>query len=879
MPMNKNDGQIVDIVVPDAAFAIVHQDGDEVIRLLEHHTSNVDKGTENGTVDVDMLKTSISKLDDVIGDSESVAKAKLHLMAHAVALDIDVDSGEEMSDAQVAQSTLLERIEYADSIDEVEQLLIEAMDAKDENAVSAAEYKIDQVKSDGRELLSDSFEFIPEILEKNETGEAKFKAKVAQVDKINKNRRLYPRAEMENNIPRVNRLIKAGKLWGMDGHPGFFSAPKPSEICIRYDAFSIVGDNVYLEGAVIPTSIGSDIITLWEHGVETEWSIIGYGNAEEKKDVNNKPYLEITDYVFEGCDIVTRGAANTKTIKWTKDSTEIDTEVSIEETEEEPIMSESVEKNVDVVEKVDTKNTETVNADAQPAIDMSAVTNQLAAFQKQLDSVMNKDEDKVDVTAMATEAVTAAFAAKALADAKANAIAKLAGNDATIAMAISDGINRCTTLDEIAECVEKTSMPIVERMKPAEIPTGVGVITSKKDERKKFMSLSDGKVIDRPRTAEGVKQALLEGIEDNGKREWSNPKNVFEAFLTNYANSVESNLLDVCTEYGYKQWADATTTTTTALGTQQPMILPLLRQIFPMLLPVAISSTQPMSRPTSEVYFMDFQYASGDNASSSLDDSAAFDSRFSDHTEGEAKSQIKFELTSQSLTAVEKSIMYSVTSNLIQDLQSTQGLDAEQILMQTAGEQIAREINLAFVGMITDAVTETATFGTVKPATWEDQGDWEVRGLTMFLNKLSGKVASKTGQACNVLICDTDTATMFSSMSEPGLMTNPVGQTEFGMGIKKEATNFLNRYDVYSHAWYTENTILMGYRPPSWDKTGAVFAPYIPLYIGPRDYNAELNVAQRSLSSRYAQKVLNANAFAKLTIARGEVSADPWATI
>lgn len=878
MPMKQSDGQIVDIVVPDAAFAIVHQDGDEVIRLLEHHTPNVDKGTENSTVDVDMLKTSISKLGDVIGDSESVAKAKVHLMAHAAALDIDVDSDEEVSDAQVTQSTLLERIECADGLDEVEQLLIEAMDAKDENAVSAAEDKADQVKSDGREPLSDSFEFLPEILEKTETGEAKFKAKVAQVDKVNKNRRLYPRAEMEKNIPRANRLIKAGKLWGMDGHPDFFSAPKPSEICVRYDAFSIVGDNVYLEGAVIPTSVGQDIITLWEHGVATEWSIIGYGNAEEKKDGNNKPYYEITDYVFDGCDIVTRGAANTKTVKWTKDSTESNTEVSAEETEEEQIMDNNVEKKVDVVEKVDVEKTVEVNADAQPAIDMSAVTDQLAAFQKQLDGIMNKDEDKVDVTAMATEAVTAAFAAKALADAKANAIAKLAGDDATIAMAISDGINRCTTLDEIAECVEKTSMPIVERMKPSEIPTGVGVITSKKDERKKFMCLSDGKVVDRPRTIEGVKQALLEGVEDNGKSQWSNPKNVFDAFLTNYA-SVEANLLDVCTEQGYKRWADATTTTTTALGTQQPMILPLLRQIFPMLLPVAMSSVQPMSLPTSLVYYMDFQYASGDNASSSLDDSAAFDSKFADHTEGESKSQIKFELTSQTLEAVEKSIMYSVTSNLIQDLKATQGLDAEQILMQTAGEQIAREINLAFVGMITDAVTETATFGTTKPATWEDQGDWEVRGLTMFLNKLSGKVASKTGQACNVLICDTDTATMFSSMSEPGLMTNPVGQTEFGMGIKKEATNFLNRYDVYSHAWYTENTILMGYRPPSWDKTGAVFAPYIPLYIGPRDYKAETNVAERSLSSRYAQKVLNANAFASLTIARGTVSADPWATI
>jgi hypothetical protein len=149
----------------------------------------------------------------------------------------------------------------------------------------------------------------------------------------------------------------------------------------------------------------------------------------------------------------------------------------------------------------------------------------------------------------------------------------------------------------------------------------------------------------------------------------------------------------------------------------------------------------------------------------------------------------------------------------------------------------------------------------------------------MFLNKLSGKVASKTGNACNVLICDTDTAAMFSTISEPGLMTNPVGQVEFGMGIKKEATGFLNQYDVYSHAWATENIVLMGYRPPTWSSTGAVFSPYIPLYIGPRDYNAETNVAARSLSSRYAQKVLLADAFAALTISRGTVSADPWATV
>jgi len=272
-------------------------------------------------------------------------------------------------------------------------------------------------------------------------------------------------------------------------------------------------------------------------------------------------------------------------------------------------------------------------------------------------------------------------------------------------------------------------------------------------------------------------------------------------------------------------------------------------------------------------------YASGTYDGSDFDDSSAFDSDWADHTEGETKPQASLSVSSTDITAVEKAIYYDLTSALIQDMRALHGIDAEQLLLSEMANQIAREINIEFVDTMyqgTSAATET--FGTTKPASWNSQEHWTSLGLAQWVAKTSGKIAEKMQADADWIITDPATAAMLSGMEKNwDVVKNPPNQ--YGLGARKVG-QFQNQYDVYVCSWMSQvasNVMLMGFRPPTWNHTATVFAPYIMGYISPEDYDASTNTAKRSVASRYGMKVVQGNGLAYLTISRGTAGEDPWA--
>lgn len=850
------------ITLPNAAYAVG--------TLLPHHNAEVTKPTENATVDMDMLKDCLTKVLQTDMPQADREAALSHLKAHALALDMEDEEVTELIGEAEAPPDYPALIEAVDSFVKAEDLLLAMVEANVDDALLDAAYAkvIDLAKVD-REVIAEEFEGV--LIDKptqDEDGLWHFTARVAQADKVNKNKRLYPKAEFENNLPRVNRLCRAGRFTGRDGHAGWLSDDKPSEICVRYDAVSMQENNLIMEGVIVPTQAGQNIATLLENGVQIEWSIVGYGKPEYKQDEKgNFTHSVITDYILDGCDPVRRGAASTRTLKVTKpkDGLEAEGEIQAEAVQEqvedvpsvpaeEPIMGDELKTDA-VEDKTEEKPDVKPEAPA-PQIDMEAIV------QAAMDKV---GESAAKVAAEAAVQAAKAYhegqqKAQALQGAKDAALAALTATDKDLATIVGRHFDDCADAEAVAAKVEEIT-PLVQSMKKRMDIATIGIHTKSDKEIGWF---NGTKLTDRPETTHEVKMGLLEGIEDTGEQNWGNKAYAFRQVLDNY-EKMHPYYFSACTRRGYAE----TATTSTALGTTLPYVLPMIRQIFPKLIPYEIQSVQPLPGPTGRVYFLDFTYGSGDNSGEGMDDSTYFDSTFGDHTEGETKSQQSFTITHTDVEAEEKSIYYDITSVLMQDMKALYDLDAEAELLRAGANEIARELNLKYLETIAaGAGIDAGTYGYTKPTDWNSQEKWYDQGFSMWVNHAGALIGKKFYTEAQWCFCGPTQAKLFaSSLRWEASKTDP---NEFGYGVKRAGT-YDGQLTVYSVSWgetltSVKNKLIFGFYPEDWMHTGSVFAPYIPLYISPQDSDASKNTLSRSVSSRNAMKVLQANAFSKLAI-------------
>lgn len=493
-----------------------------------------------------------------------------------------------------------------------------------------------------------------------------------------------------------------------------------------------------------------------------------------------------------------------------------------------------------------------------------------------VDTAAIRDELKLELATaaqgMVADAVAAARAETQLQAAKDAAVSQLAAQDTDMARLVGKHFDECKSADEVAQKVADIT-PMIEGLRKPAAPQTVGIHT-KGDERSRFMLTGALKVVDRPETVEGVMEALLDGLEDNGREDASNKHWTMRKILDNYAQTRDTRrYLEALTRQGFAE----TATTSTALGTTLPMVLPIVRQMLPQLIPYAIGSVVPIDRPTARVYFYDPQYASGNNDGSGLDDSSVFDTAYFDHTEGNDKGQIKFAMTYTDVTAVEKSIMWDLTSVVIQDMQAIYSMDAEASMLAAATDFLALEINMKFLQtLVAGAGINAGTFGTGMPATgFQNLNDWLTWGLSQQLNRASSLISKKMYQSAGWVITGPTQTTLFESgHSYEKLPAGAVGV--FGQGLRQTGT-WNSIYQVYACDWAEtiglKNKMLVGYTPINWDRAAAVFCPYVPFYLSPVDANATKNTIARSASSRNAYKVLQANGLATVTVSSAAGSA------
>jgi len=332
---------------------------------------------------------------------------------------------------------------------------------------------------------------------------------------------------------------------------------------------------------------------------------------------------------------------------------------------------------------------------------------------------------------------------------------------------------------------------------------------------------------------------------------------------------------------------EATTSTTTPSGqdfTFTTIAMPLVRKVFNRLIAMDLVSVQPITQPTSKIFYMDFLYgddyvAGGISEGDSVyDDKGGSDHKYSTAEESGSVKEINMKVSQETITAIEKKLKAVWTVEVEQDLRAYHKLSAETELMKILQEQIVREIDGLIIGALIAGAGGTGTgvgngAGNVNWNTTgflaDDKSTLERKEYKKTLYDAivdaSNLIFKKRYRYANWIIGHPDAVVRLEKLEEFKL-SKQASPYEFSIG--RHLVGTLNdRFKVYKDPFFpNSNKLLLGYKGETWSDTIGFYAPYIPLYMTPKIIDTNDFKPRKGLMSRFAYGTLIKDGLATVTL-------------
>jgi hypothetical protein len=134
--------------------------------------------------------------------------------------------------------------------------------------------------------ISDQFEVIEEQTNKNTPSELFIKGPYMMAEGVNRNKRLYPREELEREVANYNEtMIKPGRAMGELNHPTTADVDL-ERACHMVTELTQDGNIFYGKSKVLTTPCGQIVRALINDGVKVGMSSRALGSLEESADHN-----------------------------------------------------------------------------------------------------------------------------------------------------------------------------------------------------------------------------------------------------------------------------------------------------------------------------------------------------------------------------------------------------------------------------------------------------------------------------------------------------------------------------------------------------------------------------------------------------------------
>lgn len=233
--------------------------------------------------------------------------------------------------------------------------------------------------------------------------------------------------------------------------------------------------------------------------------------------------------------------------------------------------------------------------------------------------------------------------------------------------------------------------------------------------------------------------------------------------------------------------------------------------------------------------------------------------------EGTRGPKIKFDMASAAITAVQRRLEAEWTIEAAQDLAAYHGLDAEQELTVALANQVRMEIDREII----DWLLENATAGNVNWSKTKPQdfgGSQPEYDATLYsaIIDAANLVYKKRLKQPTWIVAGVDFCTRIEKLQgfkpyveEPNKQALTEGPERFGI--------LNNRFLVIKDPWFPAEKALIGYKGSSFFDVGAIYAPYIPLYMTPTIMDTDFK-PRKALMTRYAKYLVSGDNYATVTI-------------
>lgn len=336
---------------------------------------------------------------------------------------------------------------------------------------------------------------------------------------------------------------------------------------------------------------------------------------------------------------------------------------------------------------------------------------------------------------------------------------------------------------------------------------------------------------------------------------------------------LDNTAVEARNTYGVSN-AQNETSLTTGIAAFNKFAFPMVRRIYSKIVGRELVSMQPMSGPTSLIFYLDYLRNTGgvglENRTPQGNWPTAGEAREYAHDPGEAQSgirQINLQITSDSVTATSKKILTNWSVELSQDLMNVHGMSAQTALTGVMAQEMAREIDEQIINQLVGL----AGAGTV---TWNANGAGTT--LPTEIAAYEKRILNAFVQANNLIFQNIyrDATFIIGGISaierlellESFKYVKGIDESTSLAGVKRVGT-LAGRYAVYKDPWFPNaNQFLMGYKGPSWLEVGYVYAPYIPYMVTEPFTNPNNFLVTKAAMSRQAYKMINANCYALIDI-------------
>ena len=226
-------------------------------------------------------------------------------------------------------------------------------------------------------------------------------------------------------------------------------------------------------------------------------------------------------------------------------------------------------------------------------------------------------------------------------------------------------------------------------------------------------------------------------------------------------------------------------------------------------------------------------------------------------------STMTYKITSVAVEAKSRKLGATYSFEAAEDWKNEFNENLEDKIVDYMTKSILLEIDGEIITKLRTSATHFAEWSAELPMTWTRGVPAWYETIMPKINKLSNTIQQTTHlDGASFLVCSPVTATVFQGMIQYRGTGTP-SDVEMGIGTVSIGT-LSNMYKVYVTPLIPDGQILLGFKGDTPDKTGAVYAPYVPVMLQPIPYaEGQPSILART---RYALEVLRPDYYGVLTV-------------